>query len=481
MHPIRFSVVIPTRERADTLRHALRTCLDQTFDDYEVIVSDNCGSPATRAVVDEIGSDKVRYLRTSEPVAMSTNWEFAVSHARGDYVIVIGDDDGLLPHGLAELDRLTREHDAPAVRWHAAFYTWPTIALAGQGDYLQVPLDRRLYTRDGAATIREVAAFRTFYSELPMVYHGAVRRDVLDALRVRVGSVFPHPLPDVYSGFAVAHLVNRYLVTTVPMSVSGQSRESNGVATLFRGEQQEVTREFRHLNVKDGLRAEPTVPDLSVFPEVPVADAFAFAQRTLFPDAKVQLDRRVLSRACLSAVRAEDLSAAKREVRRSLSDDSDLVAWFDGELADAPHAPRPPVNYFRPTRLGVEGGALHLDAAAFDVSDVAGAARLCARLLNLCGGDVQYTQNAQAGTVTPIAEARDAENHRNVLLAACADREKTIHRLAAQLAELDRRLVRERRWSLKLPLRFARRLVRWVDRRLGQFGRLAAGSARPKV
>ncbi|WP_439621791.1 glycosyltransferase [Gemmata sp.] len=558
MPPVRFSVVIPTRERADTLRHALRTCLDQTFDDYEVIVSDNCGSPATRAVVDEAGSDRVRYVRTSEPVAMSTNWEFAVSHARGDYVIVIGDDDGLLPHGLAELDRLTREGDVPAVRWHAAFYTWPTVALAGQGDYLQVPIDRHVYTRDGAATIRDVAAFRTFYGELPMVYHGAVRRDVLDALRARVGSVFPHPIPDVYSGFAVAHVAGRYLVTTVPMSVSGQSHASNGVAILFHGERPEVAREFRTLNAKDGLRADPTVPDLPVFPEVPVADTFAFARRALFPDAGVGMDRRSLSRACLGGVRAEDLPAARAEVRRSLSDDPELLAWFDAELAPAPHAPRPPVNYFRPPELGVEGAAMHLDAAAFGVSDVAGAAQLCARVLNLRGGAVRYSRDTppqavaarisqlttplddagviavwhalgwgnlhdriaalqaqvaaleglvggyrgqvaalerQVATLQGHVAALEAEvagfRHRlgslgaeaaalrgdaaalraekTGLVAECAEREAVIHRLAAQLAELDRRLAGERRWSLKRPLRLARRV-------LGRLKRVAAGT-----
>ena len=140
MSAVKFSVVIPTRERADTLQFALRTCLDQAFDDYEIVVSDNFSSPATKAVVDEAGSAKVRYVRTSEPVAMSTNWEFGVSHARGEYVILLGDDDGLLPHALAELDRVTSAHRTKAVQWGAAFYTWPTVALPGQGNYLRVPL-----------------------------------------------------------------------------------------------------------------------------------------------------------------------------------------------------------------------------------------------------------------------------------------------------------------------------------------------------
>lgn len=37
----RFTVVIPTRERARTLHFTLRTCLAQAFDDFEVLVSDN--------------------------------------------------------------------------------------------------------------------------------------------------------------------------------------------------------------------------------------------------------------------------------------------------------------------------------------------------------------------------------------------------------------------------------------------------------
>ena len=47
MNAPRFSIVIPTREpRCDPVRLLLsRTCLDQDFDDYEIVVCDNCGSP----------------------------------------------------------------------------------------------------------------------------------------------------------------------------------------------------------------------------------------------------------------------------------------------------------------------------------------------------------------------------------------------------------------------------------------------------
>jgi hypothetical protein len=483
MSTVKFSVVIPTRERADTLRFALDTCLDQAFDDYEIVVSDNFSSPATRAVVDAAGSDRVRYVRTSEPVAMSTSWEFGVGHARGEYVILLGDDDGLLPHALAELDRVTRARPTMAVRWDAAYYTWPTFALPGQGNYLRVPLGGALVERDGAEVIRAVAEFREFYTELPMLYNAAVHRDVLSELRRATGRVFPHPIPDVYSGFAVAHAAGRFLSTAVPMTVSGQSRASNGIATLFHHGRSEIGREFHALNVRAGLRPEPTVPDLPVFPHVPVADSFAFAKRALFPDSDATLDRRALAAACVAGARVaeRDWPAALGAIRSSLDDVPELREWFDDELADAPYREPDPVQ-LRPNQLGFDGTALHLDAAAFGIRDVAGAARLCEQLLNYRGRPVRYTEHhddrpfaaQKIAELTAVCDERerailqlhlgsnDLQCQLREFQRVCDEREAIIQRADAQLRELSRQLTAADRWSIKRPLRVARN---WSVRR----------------
>jgi hypothetical protein len=467
MSAVRFSVVIPTRERAETLRHALRTCLDQDFDDFEVIVSDNCSSPETRTVVDEAGSPKVRYVRTPEPLALSSNWEFGVAHARGEFVTLIGDDDGLLPHGLRELDALARRTGAKAIRWDAAFYTWPSFALAGQGDYLRVPLGRSLRERDAPEAIRAVVSFRECYTALPMIYNAAVRRDVLEELRRRTGRVFPHRYPDVYSGLAVAHVAGRFLSTSVPMSIAGQSGASTGVATLLRRGANPINREFHALNARDGLRAEPTVPDLPVFPEVPVADSFAFARRALFPELDVSLDRRALTRACIAGARVAeaDWPAALRLIRDSLADEPALGAWFDEELADSP-CPAPPPPLATLARFGPDGGGLNLDASAFGVRDVAGAAELCDRLLGYRDRPPAYSDSPRPASELG-AGCTDRERAVLRLHGAAADlrdageeRLALVNRLSAEVANLQARLRTERRWSLRTPLRAAKRLLR---------------------
>ena len=126
---VRFSIVIPTRERADTLEYTLRTCLYQDFKNYEIIVCDNCGSSTTKEVVDSFKSEKIKYFRSDKPLAMSDNWELALSHAVGEYIIFIGDDDGLLLNSLSKIDCLIRELDVKALCWTPILYIWPDVPM----------------------------------------------------------------------------------------------------------------------------------------------------------------------------------------------------------------------------------------------------------------------------------------------------------------------------------------------------------------
>jgi len=462
MPAVKFSVVIPTRERADTLRYALQTCLDQDFDDYEIIVADNDSSPPTRALVEEAASSRVRYFRTDRTLAMSSNWDFAVSHARGEYVILIGDDDGLLPHSLRELDKLTCDHHPKAVRWEPAYYTWPSFALAGQGDYLRIPLSRGLREVKSRDAIRDVIGFRSLYTMLPMLYNAAVHHTVLAELRAKTGRVFPHPVPDVYSGFAVAAVTESFLSTDTPMSLAGQSGASNGVAVLFNRGRSRIDEEFHALNAKEGLLPDPRIPNLPVFPHVPVADAFVFAKRKLFPDSDLDLDRRQFVSGCLANLRVgtdADWRDALGMIRTSLADDRETLAWFDCELATTPFRPPLPPR-LKPERLGFDGEALHLDAAAFGVRDVAGAAALCERVLSYRRDGVRYVTGDAGPSLALAAKVQELND-------LCTDRQSVIDGLTrscsdrlAKIHELDGRLRQSLRGG---PLK---RLGRWFKQRM---------------
>ena len=60
-----FSVCIPAYRNPATLEACLRTVLDQSGDDYEIVVSDDQGPPGIRALVERLAQpDRIRYLRT---------------------------------------------------------------------------------------------------------------------------------------------------------------------------------------------------------------------------------------------------------------------------------------------------------------------------------------------------------------------------------------------------------------------------------
>jgi glycosyltransferase involved in cell wall biosynthesis len=100
---IKFTVIIPTRERADTLYHSLRSVVAQDYGNLNILVSDNFSGDGTREVVQSFPDARIRYINTGRRLAMHENWEFALAQVSGGYVTIIGDDDALLPHALRDM------------------------------------------------------------------------------------------------------------------------------------------------------------------------------------------------------------------------------------------------------------------------------------------------------------------------------------------------------------------------------------------
>ena len=81
----RYSIVVPTRSRHETLRSCLRTLVEQPHGNYEIVVADNASGPETRAVCESFRSPRLRYLRSDTPLSMNDNWERALDAARGEW------------------------------------------------------------------------------------------------------------------------------------------------------------------------------------------------------------------------------------------------------------------------------------------------------------------------------------------------------------------------------------------------------------
>lgn len=230
----RFSLIIPTRARPATFRHSFAAALACGSPGVEILVQNNGADPETRAIVARAADPRVAYAETAEVLAMTDNWELALSRAGGDWVMVIGDDDAVMPgwidHAAAVIAAAPDHH---LLSWAAVDFGWPD-ASPRLRDRLTVPLaaDRRGWgwAYDSAPTLAGVYAGQLMFLTLPSIYHGLTHRSVIDAVRQRRGRYFDTALPDVYAGVANLAVRPAFLRLNRPLSVRGESGFSIGAA-----------------------------------------------------------------------------------------------------------------------------------------------------------------------------------------------------------------------------------------------------------
>lgn len=106
--PPSVSVCMPACRDHAWFRAALRGVLEQSYDDLEVIVSDDSGG-GLRAAADEAGDSRIRYLAHSSRLGLAGNHQAAIDASRGQYVAFLHDDDEWdrdhLRRAVAVLDR----------------------------------------------------------------------------------------------------------------------------------------------------------------------------------------------------------------------------------------------------------------------------------------------------------------------------------------------------------------------------------------
>lgn len=97
------SVVLPTYNRASILGHAIRSVLDQTFRNFELIVIDDNSKDATASVVASFADPRVRYERNEENLKLPRGLNKGFALSRGEFLTWTSDDNMYGPDALARM------------------------------------------------------------------------------------------------------------------------------------------------------------------------------------------------------------------------------------------------------------------------------------------------------------------------------------------------------------------------------------------
>jgi glycosyltransferase involved in cell wall biosynthesis len=94
------SVVIPTYNQHALLLQTIHSVLGQSFEDFEVIVADDCSTDDTEDVVRNVRDGRVSYHKNSYNLGYGRNLQANSVRATGDVLFLLGHDDILLPGAL---------------------------------------------------------------------------------------------------------------------------------------------------------------------------------------------------------------------------------------------------------------------------------------------------------------------------------------------------------------------------------------------
>jgi hypothetical protein len=230
------SIVVPSKNRHYYLKFLIKYFNSIQSDKIELIIHDNSDSDLHidfEIFLNSLKDSRIKYFYSSEELSVIENCDCAISKARGEYISMIGDDDVFSKY-IIEYAEKFKEYNLDAVLPIKSFYTWPDVK-------------PRLYKEKFSGILRTsnfnfkrtkidvkkelekvMLTGGTEILNLPRIYHGILKRTVLEKIFDKTNTYFPGPSPDMANAIAACKFINNFEIIDVPLLISGHSILSTG-------------------------------------------------------------------------------------------------------------------------------------------------------------------------------------------------------------------------------------------------------------
>jgi glycosyltransferase involved in cell wall biosynthesis len=123
---VKVSVILPTYNRAGTLSRSIKSVLNQTYRNFEIIVVDDASSDNTYSVVNSFDDDRIRYVRHEKNRGANAARNTGIKKSLGEYIAFQDSDDVWMPHKLEnQLDVFLRPSIDAGVVYTGVCRIWP--------------------------------------------------------------------------------------------------------------------------------------------------------------------------------------------------------------------------------------------------------------------------------------------------------------------------------------------------------------------
>jgi len=141
----KITVAIPSYNHEKYIAHAIRSVLEQTFQDFEIVITDDGSSDETLQVIREFTDPRIRIYCNEKNCGASAAMNNCIQQAKGEYIAILNSDDLFSPDKLEkQVDFLDKNPEIGAVFGYAQIIDdtkGHTLAQASSNDAKAVGID----------------------------------------------------------------------------------------------------------------------------------------------------------------------------------------------------------------------------------------------------------------------------------------------------------------------------------------------------
>lgn len=263
------SIIIPTKNRQEFAIQTVRQILLSPELDVQVVIQDNSDDNRLFKMLEEYKNDgRLKYNYSPKVLSFVDNFSCAVENSDGEYICIIGDDDGI-NYEIFEMVRWAKMNNIDAIKPATNnVYIWPNTGISNSNSKLDsgylminkitssVSIDE---TKKDLMKLMQNGCQKYLTLNLVKLYHGVVKRSKMEEVKNITGHYFGGLSPDIYSAVSLSIVISRILCIDYPLTISGVCKKS-GSADSVTGKHTGNYEDAPHLVGHDNYEWSSEVP-----------------------------------------------------------------------------------------------------------------------------------------------------------------------------------------------------------------------------
>lgn len=282
------SILIATKNRQRYCLSAVKSILALDSQKIQVVVQDNSDEPEIlkNMLLPYISDSRLIYHYTPPPFSSIDNFNAAIELATGEYVCLIGDDDGINPEIIKVTEWAKCNNIECLTGSISVTYRWDNVG-DRQKFFIKLPSSSLMITKftgefekvnleNSLEMLMSNGCANFNIAPFPKLYHGIVLKKLLDEIKTETGSYLKGLSPDIYAAVSLAFKSKKFIHIDYPLTMPGVCAESTSITEGEKRTNSKKLSDAPHLKGrKEPYQWEKNVPEIYCVHTIWADSAFA--------------------------------------------------------------------------------------------------------------------------------------------------------------------------------------------------------------